>query len=151
MLVGLPLWLALGPGARLGILIEFVQIPGLVLTLAGAALWTWATVVLVARGRGTPLFVDPPVRLVTEGPYARIRSPMHVGLVIFLLGWALLFRSPLFLGWAVVATILVREYNRRLEEPALERRFGDAYRAYRARVPAWWPFGSARPPRRHPR
>jgi protein-S-isoprenylcysteine O-methyltransferase Ste14 len=29
------------------------------------------------------------------------------------------------------------------EEPALVRRFGDAYVAYRRAVPAWWP-------RRHP-
>lgn len=32
-----------------------------------------------------------------------------------------------------------------LEEPALERRFGDAYRVYRAQVPAWWPLGTALP------
>jgi protein-S-isoprenylcysteine O-methyltransferase Ste14 len=145
VLVLLPLHLALGPGVRVGILIEPLQLPGLLLALLGGALWLWATVVLVARGRGTPLPLDPPVRLVVEGPYRWIRNPMHVGLVLFLVGVGLLFRSPAFLLYAAAIALLVWTYAGRVEEPALARRFGASYETYRARVPAWWPHPPALP------
>jgi len=150
LLVIVPLRFALGPGTGLGILAEAVQGPGLALTLAGFGLWLWSTVVLVARGRGTPLPLDPPAWLVTEGPYARIRNPMHVGLVTLLLGIGLLFRSPAYLLYALAVAALVWAYTRWVEDPSLERRFGDEYKVYRARVPAWIPRrrpSRLRPPR----
>jgi protein-S-isoprenylcysteine O-methyltransferase Ste14 len=36
---------------------------------------------------------------------------------------------------AVITNLFVRFY----EEPALRRRFGDQYEAYRRAVPGWWP------------
>jgi protein-S-isoprenylcysteine O-methyltransferase Ste14 len=144
LLVIVPLWFALGSGAQLGILPEWVQAPGLLVALAGGALWLWATVELAVQGRGTPLPLDPPVHLVTTGPYARIRNPMHVGLAVFLAGVALLFRSPAFLVYAGIVTVLVWAYARWVEVHALERRYGEMYRRYRARVPAWWPGGRPR-------
>ncbi len=134
-----PLWLALGAGAGLGILPEWVQGPGLLLATAGFSLWLWGTVELAAHGRGTPLPLDPPARLVTAGPYGWIRNPMHVGLVVLLLGTGLLFRSPAFLLYAAAIAILAWAYARWVEVHALERRFGYAYREYRARVAAWLP------------
>jgi protein-S-isoprenylcysteine O-methyltransferase Ste14 len=139
LLVLLPLRWALGGGTRLGIMAEWVQGPGLLLALAGFALWLWATVELVRIGRGTPLPLDPPKWLVTTGPYARIRNPMHVGLVALLLGVGLLFRSPAYLLYALGVVALVWAYARWVEDPSLERRFGDEYRVYRGRVPGWLP------------
>jgi protein-S-isoprenylcysteine O-methyltransferase Ste14 len=139
VLVLLPLWFALDAIPGIVILAEALQLPGFVLTLLGGAMWLWATVVLVARGGGTPLPLDPPQRLVVEGPYAWIRNPMHVGLVTFLAGIALLFRSPFLIAYAVVIAGIVWAYAQKVEEPWLERQYREAYRAYRARVPAWWP------------
>lgn len=146
LLVIVPLWYALDHGAGLGILAEWVQLPGLVIALAGLALWLWATVELAVRGYGTPLPLDPPIHLVTTGPYARIRNPMHVGLVAFLAGIGLLFRSPAFLLYALLIAALAWAYARWVEVHALERRFGEVYRTYRARVPAWWPGARRRRP-----
>ncbi|MFN2421613.1 MAG: isoprenylcysteine carboxylmethyltransferase family protein, partial [Gemmatimonadota bacterium] len=139
VLILLPLWFALDAVPGIVILAEALQPLGLVLALLGGGLWLWGTVVLVARGGGTPLPLDPPERLVVAGPYAWIRNPMHVGLAAFLAGVALLFRSPFLFGYAVVIAGLVWAYAGWIEEPWLERRYGEAYRAYRARVPAWWP------------
>lgn len=144
LLILVPLRFALASWTELGIMSEWVQGPGLLLALAGFALWLWATVELVKEGRGTPLPLDPPVRLVTTGPYVWIRNPMHGGLVALLLGVGLLFRSPAYLLYALVVAALVWAYTRWVEDPSLERRFGDRYRVYRSRVPGWWPRRSGR-------
>jgi protein-S-isoprenylcysteine O-methyltransferase Ste14 len=144
LLIIVPLRFALASWTELGIMSEWVQGPGLFLALAGFVLWLWATVELVKEGRGTPLPLDPPVRLVATGPYARIRNPMHVGLVTLLLGVGLLFRSPAFLLFALAVVALVAAYTRWVEDPSLERRFGDRFRVYRSRVPGWIPRGGAR-------
>ena len=147
LLVLFPLWVALGPGTVVGIFAEMLQGPGLLLALAGTGLWLWATVVLVARGEGTPLPLDPPRRLVVEGPYAWMRNPMHVGLVAILVGVAFLFRSPAYLLYAILIGGLAWAYWRWVEDPSLERRYGDPYKVYRALTPAWYP---RRPEERRP-
>ena len=45
---------------------------------------------------------------------------------------------PLF-GWVAVFFLLNTVYFSRIEEPGLERRFGEDYRHYRANVPRWIP------------
>ncbi len=78
-----------------------------------------------------------PVALVTDGLFRRSRNPMYLGLILALLGAALLLSSPLALlaapayGWWVQRRFIVRE------ERLLEDRFGDAYRAYCLRVRRW--------------
>lgn len=137
LIVGLPL-LSLGFERGAPVLPEGVQVAGLALALAAGGLWLWATVALVARGNGTPLPLDPPRRLVVSGPYRWIRNPMHVGLIAFFAGEALLFRSVVFL--IVVALLaLVTVLWSRHEERELERRFDGPYVRYRDSVPGWFP------------
>lgn len=138
LVLGLPV-LALEVAPRTPLLVEGAQLAGLVLALAGGALWLWATVVLVARGEGTPLPLDPPRRLVVSGPYRFVRNPMHEGLVAFFLGEALLFRSPAFVAIVVLGAAGLWAYARWREEPVLRERFGPAYDVYADSVPAWAP------------
>jgi protein-S-isoprenylcysteine O-methyltransferase Ste14 len=62
---------------------------------------------------------------------------MYVGVVMGSLGALLLYRT-----WATVAslslipTVILRAGR---EDAALEAEFGDEWRAYRARVPGWFP------------
>ena len=74
--------------------------------------------------------------LVTDGIYARIRHPQYLGIGIIILG--ALIQWPTLLTLAM-APVLLASYVRlaRKEERELEARFGDAYRAYRERVPAF--------------
>jgi protein-S-isoprenylcysteine O-methyltransferase Ste14 len=112
---------------------------GLALICAGFSLWLW-TVRLFARvGRGTLAPWDPTERLVIEGPYRRLRNPMISGVVAFLLGEAALFGSPPLLAWAVLFAAVNQIAFLVYEEPLLERRFGDEYRAYKRDVPRWLP------------
>lgn len=135
LIPGLPLAaLALEPDPR--VLPGWVRIAGVVFALAGGALWLGATVTLVAHGDGTPLPLDPPRRLVVTGPYRWIRHPMHVGLVGFFAGEALLFRSLVLLGFAVVIGVAVVAWARH-EDRELDARFGRPWRDYRDAVPPW--------------
>lgn len=144
--------LALEVAPRAPLLAEGAQPIGLALALGGGALWLWATIVLVARGDGTPLPLDPPRRLVVSGPYRHLRNPMHLGLVAFFLGEALLFRSPVFVGIVAVGAAGLAAYARWREDPVLSERFGARYAAYRAEVPGWLPRldGAGRALRRLP-
>ena len=76
--------------------------------------------------------------LVTDGIYAKIRHPQYAGLGITIAGALIQWPTLLTL---VMAPILLASYVRlaRKEEQELGARFGEAYRAYRARVPAFLP------------
>ena len=69
--------------------------------------------------------------LVTTGFFGRVRHPMYLGFITWILGWAL-FQGALVslaVGLAGIGNIL---FWRHLEEQHLESRYGEAYRAYRA-------------------
>src|SRR5687767_10326079 len=61
----------------------------LAIALAGGALFAlafvlagWAGFCLIQYGRGTPLPLDPPRRLVVCGPYRWVRNPQGVAMVL---------------------------------------------------------------------
>lgn len=76
--------------------------------------------------------------LAVSGPYARVRHPQYIGFVSimfgFLLQWPTLITLAMF-------PILVFAYSRlaRHEEVDTLARFGDEYRRYAAKVPAFFP------------
>ena len=100
---------------------------------------------LFARvGRGTLAPWDPTQRLVAVGPYRYLRNPMITGVATVLAGQALLTGSWILAAWMLAFVAVNFVYFVTVEEPGLERRFGDPYREYKARVPRWMP---RRPPR----
>ncbi len=121
---------------------EFDPLPvalGAPLVFAGFAMWVW-TVRLFARiGRGTLAPWDPTERLVVEGPYAHVRNPMITGVLAVLLGEALIFGSTAIAIWAAIFAVVNHVFFLAYEEPAVERRFGEEYRRYKANVPRWIP------------
>ena len=52
---------------------------------------------------------------------------------------SLLLGSWPIAGWTLVFFLLNAIYLIRVEEPALEQRFGEDYRLYKANVPRWIP------------
>jgi len=75
-------------------------------------------------------------RLVTQGPYGCMRHPMHLGLLLFPLAWALLIGSPSFILWLAPLEILFMLLMiRQVEEAEAIRKFGADYLSYRRRVP----------------
>lgn len=90
-----------------------------------------------AAGRGTLAPIDPPTRLVVRGLYRFTRNPMYNGVLVLLLGEAWLFRSTALLQYAILMFVIFHLMVIVYEEPALEARFGESYRSYRAAVPRW--------------
>src|SRR4051794_29547039 len=88
---------------------------------------------------GAPGFDGPPDRLLDSGPYAYTRNPMYLGHLIFLLGLALSFRSPL--GWLLWLANIPWFHRRVLyDEARLHEKFGAEFASYRGRVRRWIPF-----------
>jgi protein-S-isoprenylcysteine O-methyltransferase Ste14 len=109
---------------------------GGVLTAAGVALMASAMGLFKKAGTAIPPW-EPTTALVTAGVYRFSRNPIYLSVVLIYVGLALLFAW----GWALlllvpVLVILQLAVIRR-EEAYLERRFGDHYRQYRARVRRW--------------
>ena len=110
--------------------------PAVFLILAGLAL-AGAGIHNFTR-EATPVPTNQPVRaLVMTGIHGRSRNPIYLGLLFAYVGVGIAARSP----WALVLTVPLGLTVRRgvvaREEAYLERRFGEAYRDYKARVRRW--------------
>ncbi|MDP2356690.1 MAG: isoprenylcysteine carboxylmethyltransferase family protein [Beijerinckiaceae bacterium] len=75
--------------------------------------------------------------LVSSGVYAYTRNPIYLGNTILLIGFAIALRW----GWLALAAPITMVFVTMLaiqrEEKHLDARFGDAWRAYAARVRRW--------------
>jgi len=106
-----------------------------VVALMGGAIALFA---LSARALGQNWSVVARMRddhqLVRHGPYAHVRHPIYVGMLLFLLGLAtalghfiqLVIAVPLFLAGTLIRT--------RIEDRLLADRFGDSFTAYAAKL-----------------
>ena len=111
--------------------------------LAGAAIAGCGFVMIgmgmrrfVAAGTNIPPTL-PTTALVVDGIYRRTRNPLYLGTTLVYLAlavaagslWAVMLMVPLV--WVINVGVIARE------ERYLERKFGDAYRAYKGRVRRW--------------
>ena len=112
---------------------------GLVVAVVGFVPAAWAARLFLTIGEGTPAPWAPPSKLVVLGPYRYMRNPMIRGVVRMLMAESLLLGSWPIAGWMLVFFLLNAIYLIRVEEPALEQRFGEDYRLYKANVPRWIP------------
>ncbi len=113
---------------------------GALLYFPGLALYLWARLTIgemynVSSSMGAQLYADH--RLVTHGPFAFVRHPMYLGVILASMGglliyrtWTLVFTTVTFLGLALRA---------RREEQALAAEFGEQWKEYCLRVPGWIP------------
>jgi protein-S-isoprenylcysteine O-methyltransferase Ste14 len=132
-----PYWVV-GRGKRTDL--PGAAVAGWLLVATGAALYlTCAFWGFALRGKGTPAPIDPPKRLVVEGPHRVVRNPMYWSVAFVMLGEAVAFRSlpPAEIGCVFFASaaLFVMVY----EEPMLRNKFGAEYEAYSRQVPRWIP------------
>jgi len=74
----------------------------------------------------------------TTGPYARVRHPQYLGFILVLLGFLLQWPTLLTLAMFPVLVVMYVRLARKEETEAIVE-FGDAYRRYAQRVPAFIP------------
>lgn len=92
----------------------------------------------VAHG-GTPVPLDPPLELVTTGPYAYVANPMQLGATILLAAWGFLLSSPAVFAAALMGAVFSAGLAAWNENNDLVGRFGDEWCGYRRRVRMWLP------------
>jgi len=117
--------------------ITFARILGAASVAIGVAVG--AATIAQLKAAGTNLDPDKPsTALVTGGVFRFSRNPAYFGATSMYMGVAIYARSlPAFVALPIVLALLDRLVVAR-EEAYLERRFGDAYRDYRAAVPRWF-------------
>jgi protein-S-isoprenylcysteine O-methyltransferase Ste14 len=125
-------------GADLG------SFPGL--TGAGAAIYltSWALSRSIRKHltfrtfAGLPEVRNETTTLIETGPFSVVRHPRYFMILVGVLGWSL---AANYIGGYVVSVVFAfcLLLIIRIEERELCARFGDAYRAYQARVPALLP------------
>ena len=127
--------LGLGPRLELGP----ARYSGLVPLLVGLVIILRCFADFVRRGRGTPAIYDPPRELVVAGLYRHVRNPQYVGVVLVVVGEALLTGMVVLFGYAALMAVGYHLFVRYYEEPTLGRLFGEPYARYREAVPRWLP------------
>jgi protein-S-isoprenylcysteine O-methyltransferase Ste14 len=98
------------------------------------ALLGLAGVILARYTLGSAFSVAPKATaLVTRGIYLRIRNPIYVSGLIFLVGLVLIAGKPELLA-VLVILVPMQIVRARREAAVLEAKFGDSYREYRNRT-----------------
>jgi len=109
---------------------------GIFILIMGIMLLILSLYLLINAGKGTPLPLDPPKKFVASGIYKYTRNPMVLGYLLTVLGEYLLIGNTLL---GIYVLLLFHLYIVLIEEPELEKRFGDKYLLYKKRVPRWFP------------
>lgn len=119
---------------------------GVVLAWLGAGLAVASRLALGVWFSGT-FGIKPSHALVTTGPYALVRHPMYLGLLLLLGGLAVAHNSAVSLGFVLLLVVPFTMHTV-IEEQMFRAHFGDAWTAYAARVPRLvpgWPSRGVKP------
>ena len=116
---------------------RWLHVAGVVLCALGIGVAIWARSQL-GRNWGIPTSVKEDPELITSGPYRLVRHPIYAGVLLAMIGSALVVGRP----WVVLLGVFVVYfvYTARLEERTMARQFPDAYSRYRARTKMVVPF-----------
>jgi protein-S-isoprenylcysteine O-methyltransferase Ste14 len=112
---------------------------GVIPVFLGVPILLWCIWDFTFTGKGTPMPIDPPKKLVVRGLHQYVRNPMYVGAVFILAGETIIFASLLLFGYTVFIFLCFHIFVIGYEEPTLRRTFGGAYEAYCESVPRWFP------------
>src|SRR5262249_15331006 len=115
------------------------QYAGFAIALASALFAAWAMWSL-GTSYGIRLDVFAGHRLKIDGPYALVRHPMYLGIVLFHVGATLALESLLLLAATLLYVVPLTAVRIAYEERVLQEAFGDRYAAYQRSVPPLLPF-----------
>jgi protein-S-isoprenylcysteine O-methyltransferase Ste14 len=110
---------------------------GSILCAGGIAYAIWARLAL-GRNWGLPMSQKEHPELITAGPYARVRHPIYTGVVLGLLGSAVVAGiGTLVVALSMAAYFLASAFR---EERHLRTEFPEAFPAYQARTTRFIPY-----------
>jgi protein-S-isoprenylcysteine O-methyltransferase Ste14 len=119
---------------------QFIHPPlsysGTLLILAGFIIVLWSA--FLFNTAGTPIRpFEESTQLVSAGMYRYTRNPMYLGMVLILLGIAILLGSLSPFILIPIFILLIQLLFIVHEESMLEERFGDEYRLFKQKVRRW--------------
>jgi protein-S-isoprenylcysteine O-methyltransferase Ste14 len=117
---------------------RWAPVAGVVLTYAGIGLAIWARIVLGKNWSAT-VTIKEGHQLIRTGPYSAVRHPIYSGLLLAVLGTALVVGEVRGL-MAVAIAFLAWLVKSRTEEAFLMEQFGSQYQEYRRHTRALVPF-----------
>ncbi len=120
--------------------IFYSQAAGIILTLAGYALFIWS---IIARGRyATSWAMQKTHKLVTWGPYRFVRHPSYLAYFLLFTGLLAVWPNLLTLVPLVAIPGYIKATDK--EEKLLEAHFGNKYKEYQRRTGRFFPRLSRR-------
>ncbi len=119
--------------------VTWMMIIGVLFGIVGITLLFYTIRLFGLFGGGTLAPWHPTQKLVVAGPYRYVRNPMISGVGFILIGQSLFFNSIPIAYEAGIFFIINTAYFIVAEEPSLENRFGEDYRAYKKHVRRWIP------------
>ena len=138
ILVAALMWLAARgtPALRFEVQARRAISMGVVVTGVAVAV---AGVVSFTRARTTvnPLKPESTSSLVVSGVYRVSRNPMYVGMLLVLLGWAVLLSNVLAFLIVPAFVLYMNRFQIGPEEAVLSKMFGEEFATYRSRVRRW--------------
>ncbi len=125
-------------GMRVFPISKFTGAAGLMLTFAGIAFAVWARL-LLGRNWSSNVTLKHDHTLIRQGPYRIVRHPIYTGLLVAMLGTALIvgeLRGLIAVGLLFLAFWLKSS----MEERFMLEQFGSEYRQYQSQVKGLIPY-----------
>jgi len=135
LLIGLPVVLHYLIPMRTLIRPPYSYLGAVVMALA-LALMNWASSEFRKAGTGFQL-QGQETTLVTSGPFRYSRNPIYLGMLLWVLGLAMLLGSLVVFAFPVLLFVLANFVIIPMEERRLMETIGEPYAAYRAGVRRW--------------
>jgi len=114
----------------------WVRFGGVALGLSAVMFAIWGQRTMKAAGTNVHPGM-PALAIVAEGPFAFTRNPLYLSLIALFTAIGVALASPAFLVVLPPLALMLHFGVVLREERYLEAKFGDAYRAYKARVRRW--------------
>ena len=115
------------------------ELAGIIVGALAILIAVWAALTIAIDGYGTPLPFDAVRKYVVTGPYAYVRNPILVAVVVQCLADSLYTGSILILPAGIFVAFIWSVLVYPMEKREYERAFGREYEAHRRSVPLWVP------------
>lgn len=113
---------------------------GAIIYFSGIGLYLWGMGTMrsqfaVSNLFGAELYKEH--KLVTSGPFAFVRHPLYIGVILTAIGALLIFKTWAMAIFTPMSFVVIGRAER--EEELLKQEFGSEWEAYKAKVPKWIP------------
>ncbi len=111
------------------------SVTGIVLGLPGLLISLWAVIWHITEGKGTPIPLFGPQKLIATGPYTFCRNPMTLGLLLYYVASGIIINNGMAAVLLLAIVIAHIIYDALFEEKELIQKFGNDYIRYKQTTP----------------